>query len=115
MFNSVSRAACRTALAQHPKLRTLLTLFDTLYDRPNTCWYLDPTRNWKHFPQQEGFAQGCPLSGAFAALVLHQLLTNLHTELQARHDSPETTPNSMSYHDDTSIALPYPDLPWYIN
>ena len=56
MFNSVSRHACRDALAKHPHLRLLIPLFDILYDDSNTCWYLDPDRQWASFPQDEGFA-----------------------------------------------------------
>jgi hypothetical protein len=74
MFNAISRQACRHQLTTTPQLQTLLPFFDLLYSNPNTCWHKSPSTHYDNFPQWEGFAQGCPLSGAFADIVLATVL-----------------------------------------
>jgi hypothetical protein len=117
MFNAISRGACRQQLHNNPKLQPLLPFFDLLYANPNTCWHKSPINHFDNFPQWEGFAQGCPLSGAFADIVLATVLQPLNQQLQARvrqrHKS-QPPPVTLSYHDDTSIVLPYEDIPWFI-
>jgi hypothetical protein len=118
MFNAISRQACRFQLTKYPSLQPLLPFFDLLYSNPNTCWHKSPTKHFDNFPQWEGFAQGCPLSGAFSDLVLTMVLQPINEELQARHksrkiDSPP--PVTLSYHDDTSIVIPYEDISWFLN
>jgi hypothetical protein len=116
MFNAISRQACRYQLSQFPTLRPLLPFFDLLYSNPNTCWHKSPESHFAHFPQWEGFAQGCPLSGAFSDLVLTMVLQPINDELKLRHlGSPIPPPVTLSYHDDTSIVLPYEDIPWFLD
>lgn len=108
MFNAVSRESARSALADHDTFRSLLPLFDLLYDTANACWYRTPDSDWSVFSQHEGFAQGCPLSPVFAALVLNLVLPQLNRELDARTSArglPRT--DSLSYLDDTGIFLPF--------
>jgi hypothetical protein len=117
MFNAISRSACRHQLLQNTKLQPLLPFFDLLYANPNTCWHKSPINHFDHFPQWEGFAQGCPLSGAFADIVLAMVLQPLNEQLQTRIRKRKETqppPVTLSYHDDTSIVLPYEDIPWFL-
>jgi hypothetical protein len=117
MFNAVSRQACRFQLMQFPALQPLLPFFDLLYSNPNTCWHKSPQTHFAHFPQWEGFAQGCPLSGAFLDLVLAMVLQPINTKLRQRHESRQhhtPPPTTLSYHDDTSVILPYDDIPWFL-
>jgi hypothetical protein len=74
--------------------------------------------NAKQFPQAEGFTQGCPLSGAFADIVLTLVLEPINQQLQQRiqQRSPhEHVPTTLSYHDDTNVVIPYPDITWFLS
>jgi hypothetical protein len=120
MFNAVSRDACRHILQTNPALQPLLPFFDLLYSVPNTCWYRTPDQTHNSFQQPEGFTQGCPLSGVFADLVLSLVLQPINIQLEARYksrhpNSPHPPPFTASYHDDTSVILPYEDIPWFLN
>jgi hypothetical protein len=84
MFNAISRQACRSQLLDNSKLQPLLPFFDLLYANPNTCWHKSPINHYDNFPQWEGFAQGCPLSGAFADIVLALVLRPINLQLQHR-------------------------------
>jgi hypothetical protein len=118
MFNAISRQACRSQLLDNSKLQPLLPFFDLLYANPNTCWHKSPINHYDNFPQWEGFAQGCPLSGAFADIVLALVLRPINLQLQHRikqRNNNEPPPVTLSYHDDTSIVLPYDDIPWFLS
>jgi hypothetical protein len=118
MFNTISRQACRHSLLQHPTLQPLIPFFDLLYHNPNECWYHTPSKNYQSFPQEEGFTQGCPLSGAFADIVLTLVLQPLNAQLQERtrnRNPSDIPPSTLSYHDDTSIVIPYPDINWFLS
>jgi hypothetical protein len=115
MFNAVSRESARSALANHDTFRSLLPLFDLLHDTANACWYRTPDSDWSVFSQHEGFAQGCPLSPVFAALVLNLVLPQLNRELDARTSArglPRT--DSLSYLDDTGIFLRFADISFFL-
>jgi hypothetical protein len=115
MFNAISRQACRYQISKFSTIHPLLPFFDLLYYTPNTCWHKSPDTHHANFPQWEGFAQGCPLSGAFSDLVLAMVLQPINHELQQRHhQSTIPSPATLSYHDDTSIVLPYTDIPWFL-
>jgi len=116
MFNSVSRESARATLAKHDVFQSLLPLFDLLYDDANTCWHLNPDSDWSRFFQHEGFAQGCPLSPVFAALVLNIILPQLNHELAActsQRDMPRT--DTLSLLDDTSVFLPHQDILFFLD
>jgi hypothetical protein len=118
MFNAISRQACRHTISQQPQLQPLLSYFDLLYSDANTCWYQTPELQYNYFPQPEGFTQGCPLSGAFADIVLTLVLQPINTALRQRihaRDPTEIPPATLSYHDDTSIVLPYQDIDWFLD
>lgn len=118
MFNAISRRACCHTISQNPTLHALLPVFDLLYHTSNTCWYQTDTHSYDHFPQPEGFTQGCPLSGAFADIVLTNVLQPINQQLQTRistRSPTELPPTTLSYHDDTSIVIPYPDITWFLD
>lgn len=118
MFNAISQQVCHHTLLQNQTLHPLIPLFDLLYHTPNECWYHTPQQDYQCFPQEEGFTQGCPLSKAFADVVLTLVLQPLNLQLRERihRRNPNTTPPStLSYHDDTSIVIPYPDITWFLN
>jgi hypothetical protein len=112
MFNECSRDACREELLKHDDLKTLIPYFDLLYDSDNTCWYVTAD-GFHFFNQAEGFAQGCPLSGLFAALTFLRVLLPINAELNQRRHPHELPTNSKSFHDDTSIFLRYRDILWF--
>jgi hypothetical protein len=126
MFNAVSRDACRSVLERNDKFQPLLPLFDMLYSKPNLCWYRKPDGTFATFDQEEGFAQGCPLSPLFASLVLNILLTEINKELRTRaairfadhsypgDDNLGSLAQTKSYIDDTNLALAYRDLKWFL-
>ena len=126
MFNAISRHAARHELLQHQQLSSLIPFFDFLYDHDNTVWYKTPQGLYSSFLQQEGFAQGCPLSGLLAALVLIQVLRPINRALKARATRRKNTnqgPNddgkgsvaaTKSIVDDTGVCLTYVDLPWFL-
>jgi hypothetical protein len=115
MFNAISRQACRHSLLKEPTLQPLNPFFDLLYHNYNECWYNTPQHDYQCFPQHEGFTQGCPLSGAFADVVLTLVLQPLNVQLRERTNArnPNELP-PLSYHDDTSIVIPYPDITWFL-
>lgn len=82
IFNSISRKRCREILVA--RFPGLVPFFDLLYSAKNKCHYRQADGKAKAREQEEGFAQGCPLSGAFAALVLHNILCELNQKLRAR-------------------------------
>ena len=127
MFNAVSREACRSVLERNAKFRPSLPLFDTLCSKNNPCWHRKPDGTFATFDQEEGFAQGCPLSPLFAALVLAILLTDINSDLRSRaagrradgtypgDDNLGSLSQTKSYIDDTNLALAYRDLLWFLN
>eukprot|EP00957_Ditylum_brightwellii_P135486 10330253-Ditylum_brightwellii.AAC.1 len=62
----MSRQKCRHILQD--KFPRLVCLFDALYKRANKVIVQKADGTIKTFLQYKGFAQGCPLSGVFAAL-----------------------------------------------
>jgi hypothetical protein len=118
MFNAISRQACQDTISRKQQLQPLLSYSDLLYSDANTCWYQTPEYQYSHFPQPEGFTQGCPLSGAFADIVLTLVLRPINKALQQRIHTRDPTEiplaATLSYHDDTSIVLPYQDIDWFL-
>jgi hypothetical protein len=81
MFNECSQLTCKNELeCDHPDM---VATFDLLYFDDNVIWYQQPDGTWGSFLQQEGYAQGCPLSGTFALKVLHVVLKDLKAQLNA--------------------------------
>lgn len=80
MFNSVSQKRCREVLVA--RFLGLIPFFELLYSKKNKCHYKRADGKATAREQEEGFAQGCPLSRAFVALVLHNNLQELDRKLQ---------------------------------
>ena len=115
MFNELSRDACRLLLLSTPELHDLVPYFDQIYKEPNRCWYKTDKGTYRHFKQPEGFAQGCPLSGSFAAIVLSLLLKKINQELVLRQtDTNMPSPHTSSFIDDTNLFIPLQDIEWFI-
>jgi hypothetical protein len=90
----------------NPSFPTSISLYTSL----NTCWYKSAESGYfRKFLQNEGFTQGCPMSGGFAALVRSILLRKINNELQEQH-TPNTTeapaPHTTSCVDKTNLFLP---------
>ena len=116
MFNEISRDACRLLLSSTPELKDLVPYFDQIYKEPNKCWYKTDTGTYRHFQQHEGFAQGCPLSGSFAAIVLSKLLRKINKELISRQQTSDIpAPHTSSFIDDTNLFLTLEDVEWFID
>jgi hypothetical protein len=116
MFNEISRDACRLLLSSTPELQDMVPYFDQICKEPNRCWYKTDTGTYRHFKQCEGFAQGCPLSGSFAGIVLSILLRKINKELISRHQlSDIPAPHTSSFIDDTNLFLTLQDVEWFIH
>jgi hypothetical protein len=116
MFNEISRDACRLLLLATPELKDIVPHFDQTCKEPNRCWHNTDKGACRHFQQSEGFAQGCPLSGSCAAIVLSLLLKKINKELIARQNqnSDIPSPHTGSFIDDTNLFLPLQDVEWFI-
>ena len=79
MFNAVSRERLREIIST--KFPTLEHFADLIYDGAGETWVKMENGTWKVIPVQEGFAQGCPASPVFAALVLNDILSKIQSEL----------------------------------
>lgn len=81
LMNVLNSLASKNELeCDHPDM---VAIFDLLYFDDNVIWYQQPDGIWGSFLQQEGYAQGCPLSGIFASKVLHVVLKDLKAQLNA--------------------------------
>jgi hypothetical protein len=116
MFNEISRDACRLLLLATPELKDMVPCFDQMHKEPNRCWCKTDKGTHRHFQQPEGFAQGCPLSGSYAAIALSLLLKKINKELVARQNqnSDIPSPHASSFIDDTNLFLPLQDVEWFI-
>jgi hypothetical protein len=110
MFNEISHNACRLQIFTNPKCKPILPYFDLLYNSPNTCWYKDAkTGKYRQFLQHKGLAQGCPMSGGFAAIVLVSML------LKNINDTNTPAPHTSSFIDDTkNLFIPVEDAKRFI-
>eukprot|EP00957_Ditylum_brightwellii_P040052 3030847-Ditylum_brightwellii.AAC.1 len=65
----------------HSKFPHLVPLFDILYCKANKVYFHPSDGTLDLIYQVEGYAQGCPLSAVFAALVLGELLQDIDKDL----------------------------------
>jgi hypothetical protein len=116
MFDEISRDACRLLLLATPELKDMVPCFDQTCKEPNRCWCKTDKGACRHFQQPEGFAQGCPLSGSYAAIALSLLLKKINKELIARQNqnSGIPSPHASSFIDGTNLFLPLQDVKWCI-
>lgn len=83
MFNLVSHGRVREELQVY--FPVMMPLFDSLYPPDgNQLWFQTATGPHDHLTQEEGFAQGCPLSPFLSCLGLHRLLMSLQAGLDRR-------------------------------
>eukprot|EP00957_Ditylum_brightwellii_P020399 1538452-Ditylum_brightwellii.AAC.1 len=78
----MSRKKLRNIL--HSKFPHLVPLFDSLYCKANKVYFRHSDGTLDLIYQVEGYAQGCPLSAVFAALVLGELLLDIDKDLLLR-------------------------------
>eukprot|EP00957_Ditylum_brightwellii_P007677 580390-Ditylum_brightwellii.AAC.1 len=89
IFSNMSRKKCRNILKL--KFPHLVCLFDALSKRANKVIICKEDSTLETFLQLKGYAQGCPLSSIFSALVFGELLKQLNTQQSA---CTLTTPTS---------------------
>lgn len=90
MFNAASCLQCKHVPDEDNCLGKsevdLVPIFDLLYFHDNIVWYQryqHPDGSWDFFCHREGFTQGCLLSVIFACKVLHPVLQQLKSALDA--------------------------------
>lgn len=123
MFNKMSRRRCHKILRRC--FPHLLPVFDCLYKQANKIWYIRANGTKECILQVEGFAQGCPLSLFFAALVLGDLLQKLSDRFKTRAASRREAEiyvktnngvrglcNPVAYVDDGYIVPVFEDVEW---
>ncbi|KAL7503585.1 hypothetical protein ACHAXN_002323, partial [Cyclotella atomus] len=82
MFNAVSRERLREIIAEH--FPTLKPFADLIYDRKGKTFVQKEDGSWVIIEVNKGFSQGCPASPAFAAIILHDILSKIQPELECR-------------------------------
>ena len=109
MFNSVSRTEVREQTDKHFPHFTFL--FDKLYPAGGNEVWARRGLVWDFFIQNEGFAQGCPLSPFFACLVLQELMVKLSSNLEQRAQIRERlTSFLVAYMDDQAAIANIEDI-----
>eukprot|EP00957_Ditylum_brightwellii_P111314 8488913-Ditylum_brightwellii.AAC.1 len=113
----MSREICRCILIK--KFPHLVPFFDSLYKRANKVLAINEDGQPEEFLQVEGFAQGCPLSAIFAALVLGELVKEVEARHQKKvrrrqHSLDNGDTSLLSYIDDANIVLRYDDALWIL-
>ena len=119
MFNAVSREQLRRIIAEEfPELESFA---DLLYGDFGATSVKSDDGTWFQIPVEEGFAQGCPMSPVFAALVLRHILKKVERDILPRVDERVTfgdtyddtfggLPLVMAYVDDVNCLLPLSDV-----
>jgi hypothetical protein len=119
MFNNMSRRQCRNLLRQY--FPDLLSVFDNMYKKATKVWTTLPDGSPHALLMIEGFSQGCPLSSLFAALILHEILTDIKREHDSRRSGTKRKAGTgeveimpIAFMDDTNILLPINDVAWFL-
>ena len=104
MFNAVSREKLRHIIAEsYPELESFA---DLLYaDFGTTCVKRDDG-SWFRISVEEGFAQGCPASPVFAAIVLRHILKKVERDMLEHIDLRNSFGESARDHDDGMGCIP---------
>jgi hypothetical protein len=111
MFNAVSCERLREIISE--KFPTFEAYADLIYDGAGEIFVRLKDGQWRII---EGFSQGCPASPVFAALILHDILLTIQSELEnwAAHrkaagdlgdDGHSSTGFSLAYVDDVNAVL----------
>jgi hypothetical protein len=123
MFNAVSRERLREIISE--KFPTLEAYADLIYDGAGETFVRLENGEWTVIPVTEGFSQGCPASPVFAALVLHDILSKIQPELQARAEQRKANGDpgddkfgsigfSIGYVDDVNAMLHHLDVDFFL-
>eukprot|EP00956_Cyclotella_meneghiniana_P031638 scaffold83667_cov41-Cyclotella_meneghiniana.AAC.1 len=75
MFNSISRE--KLIFLTRKRYPNLAPFAEALYAEPGYSIVKMSDGTYTIIPVTEGFSQGCPFSPIFAAIVLHEILTEL--------------------------------------
>ena len=122
MFTRVSRKRIREILQED--FPHLLSLFDLNSGHVTRSYYRTPDGRWNYVEQEEGLAQGCPLSPPFSSLVLARIMDAIHADLNDRaatrkangslgDDGHGSRTSCLSYMDDTNGGIPHVDLSFF--
>ena len=114
MFTRVSRKRIREILQED--FPHLLNLFDLNSGHVTRSYYRTPDGRWNYIEQEEGLAQGCPLSPPFSSLVLARIMDAIHADLNDRaatrkansslgDDGHGSRTSCLSYMDDTNGGI----------
>ena len=58
-----------------------MNVFDLNSGHVTQSYYRTPDGRWNYIEQEEGLAQGCPLSPPFSSLVLARIMADIHADL----------------------------------
>ena len=119
MFNAISRQKLREIM--HKRFPELENFADMLYENDGRTAVKLVDGRWQYISVREGFAQGCPMSPVFAAIVLNEILSKLDVDLRnralARKNAGEWGDDgnggitiSMAYIDDVNMLVPLADV-----
>lgn len=123
MFNAVSRERLREIISE--KFPTLEAYADLIYDGAGETFVRLEDGQWRIIAVTEGFSQGCPASPVFAAIVLHDILSQIQPELEHRatqrkaagdlgDDGHGSTGFSLAYVDDVNAVLHHQDVQYFL-
>lgn len=124
MFNAVSRERLREIISE--RFQTLEPYADLIYDGAGETFVRLEDGKWVIIPVNEGFSQGCPASPVFAAIVLHDILSQIQPELNARaaqrkaygdcgDDGLGSLGIIMAYVDDVNSILHHSDIKYFLD
>ena len=125
MFNAISRETLRHIISESfPHLENFA---DLLYDSFGKTAVKMDDGTWRYIPVQEGFAQGCPISPIFAAIVLQHILKKVEADLGPEATArlsllnPSATDDGLgglmlllAYVDDVNCVLPLKDVSLFL-
>ena len=119
MFNAVSRQKLREIMRKRfPELENFA---DMLYEKDGRTAVKLHDGRWTYLSVCEGFAQGCPMSPVFAAIVLNEILTAINRDLEQRSaerkragiwgdDAKGSVAIILAYVDDVNMLVPLEDV-----
>ena len=108
------------------KFPTLEPYADLIYDGAGETFVRLEDGKQVIIPVAEGFSQGCPASPVFAAIVLHDILSCIQCELEARaaqrkahsdcdDDGMGSLGIIMAYVDDVNSVLHHSDIQFFLD
>ena len=123
MFNAISRQKLREIM--HRRFPELEAFADMIYETTGYTSVKLSDGRWREIPVLEGFAQGCPMSPVFAAIVLNEILSCVSDDLQARAGERATSSLCgddgrggvsiiMGYVDDVNALVPLEDVEFFL-